>query len=321
LDRFLSAVRKYEDEIKKSREGLSGEDLGIFGEALGNLVDQIAQAIKPEVGVGFVACLVSATAGFFLSMLGNFPKKSVQVASPEVNQFSPDIIKSATRLSKFKNHGFTLKVRMPQRKYILIFISLVAVLAIFIIGFFIGNKSNLSKTSNSQESENSSTILKPSTKTLSPTQTPVEIGESPRLTSAQSKGKESANNSVPVNFEINPPSFSAIKGESKKLILTWSAAYDSDWKIILNYEYRFKGKGPYGEVFPCQYPSFEPVKGQLYTFSCSMDLSGISRDDFDELLNSGVIFDFQVRAITDSMKSAWSNPYSFDWSAHPEVAQ
>lgn len=67
LYRYFDAVSQYDSSIADSQAALNSSDLGDFGTALDGMFDSLYEAIKPRIGIGYIACTLSLTIGLIVS--------------------------------------------------------------------------------------------------------------------------------------------------------------------------------------------------------------------------------------------------------------
>ena len=106
------------------------------------------------------------------------------------------------------------------------------------------------------------------------------------------------------------------------MYLDFLGVADSAGDVVTLYNYRFKGSfsgAQYGENISCAYDVSTSRVGEM--FRCEMDLSSITPETFKQLLSGANPFYFQIQAVSGSDKSKWSEPYFFDWTEFPQVAE
>jgi hypothetical protein len=208
------------------------------------LFQNITNALKPTIGLGFYIILIGIVVGLILSI--------------------PVLDNKNIRLDKFGKY------------YIVIATVIIIVTSLFI---FFQTKNESSPTSDGK-------------------------GES-------SEAPVSLENSVAVNFPV--PEVKDILVSKLKLTLVWNPVFDNDGKIIDKYEYRMKSSlAPWNEAEPvlCDFSLTEnlSIMGPSDTFSCDWDFSEVPESELNLFAtNESYGLNFQLRAISDSGTSEWSD--------------
>lgn len=322
LYKYIDAVSEYNKSMVDSRASLDNSGLGELGDAFNGMLDSLAETIKPQVGIGYIACSVSVTLGLLLSLLK--PPTTFQVIKEKVlTQKNSEIDEKAPSSSAQKvEREFKVTFSLPSVNKKILFALLIAVIltAIAFMSFKLG-----------QESSDTSQIkVKNSVNTSSSVQDNFELDvieepDAPESSSPKSKSSASPRSTQNVSpkstQEIGTPEFITILGVPKNLHLDFFGVADSAGDVVTLYNYRFKNglNGPYSKNFPCEYNVSTSRIGAM--FRCIMDLSAITPDFFKDLLSEDNPFYFQIQAVSGSEESAWSEPYIFDWSEHPQVAE
>jgi hypothetical protein len=322
LYKYIDAVSEYNKSMADSKASLDNSGLGEWGNAFNGMLESLAESVKPQVGIGYIACLVSVTLGLLLSFFKSpknvqpFEAKNFSRNNSEIDE---DVPSSSARKVK-KEFKITFSLPSANRKIVIVLIGSVILAAIAYMSFQFG-----------KESKNTSqTIEKKSVDTSSPVREDFELDviETPEVAkslSPKTKSSVSPKATQDTNSksaqEIGTPEFITILGVPKKLHLDFFGVANSSGDVVTLYNYRFKSglNGPYSKNFPCEYDLSTSRVGAM--FRCIMDLSAITPDTFNKLLTGDYPFYFQIQAVSGSEVSSWSEPYTFDWSQYPQVAE
>jgi hypothetical protein len=240
--RYLGAIKEFNkitDEASTSTEGL-----GELGQSLDNLLENITNALKPTIGLGFYIILIGIIVGLILSI--------------------PVLDNKNIRLDKFG-------------KYYSAFATVIIIATILFI--FIQTRTELSPTAD--------------------------------VKSNSSELPSSSENTVVLITPV--PEIKDILVSKMKLTLLWNPVFDNDGKIIDKYEYRMKSSlAPWNEAEPvlCDFALTEKLSnmGPSDTFSCDWDFSEVPESELNLFAtNESYGLNFQLRAISDSGTSEWSD--------------
>jgi hypothetical protein len=333
LCKYIDAVSDYKKSVADSKASLDNSDLGEFGDALNGVLDSLTDTIKPHIGIGFIACLVSVSLGLLISIFKsptkferleeNIPsKKNLGTKEEESSQ-------SAQRTKK----DFKITITLPSANKKIVISSLVGVMlvAVAFTGYKLGKDSSTTAQTIEKKSVNTSSSaqgdfelddIKEPEVSKSPLQkTKSDDSNKPKVLKSQSPKTKSSTRNTPMQ-NLGTPEFITITGVPKKLHLDFLGVADSAGDVVTLYNYRFKGSlsgAQYGENISCAYDASTSRVGE--TFRCEMDLSSITPESFKQLLSGDNPFYFQIQAVSGSDKSKWSEPYFFDWTEFPQVAE
>jgi hypothetical protein len=240
--RYLVAIKEFN---KISNEASSStESLGDLGQSLDNLFQNITNALKPTIGLGFYIILIGIVIGLVLSI--------------------PVIDNKNIRLDTFGKYY-----------------SICASIILVAISLF---------------------IFSQTTTKISPTSNVKEISlETP------SSMEASVESNLPV------PEIKDVLVSKLKLTLIWNPVFDNDEKIIDKYEYRMKSSlADWGQEEPvlCDFSLTENLSMMRPsdTFSCDWDFSEVPESELNLFAtNESYGLNFQLRAISDSGSSEWSD--------------
>ena len=330
LYKYIDAVSEYNKSMADSKASLDNSGLGEWGDAFNGMLDSLAETIKPQVGIGYIACSVSVTLGLLLSFLK--PPTTFQVIKEKVlTQKNSEIDEKAPSSSAQKvKKEFNVTFSLPSvnRKILIALLITVILTAIAFMSFKLGQESSDTSQTKKKNSVNTSSSVQDNFE-LDVTEEP-EVSESLSPKPKSSASPRSTQDAIPKSKqnvspkstqEIGTPEFITILGVPKNLHLDFYGVADSAGDVVTLYNYRFKGgfNAPYSKNFPCEYNVSTSRVGAM--FRCIMDLSAITPDTFKKLLSGDNSFYFQIQAVSGSEESAWSEPYIFDWSQYPQVAE
>ena len=333
LYEYIDAVSDYKKSVADSKASLDNSDLGEFGDALNGVLDSLTDTIKPHIGIGFIACLVSVSLGLLISIFKsptkferleeNIPsKKNLGTKEEESSQ-------SAQRTKK----DFKITITLPSANKKIVISSLVGVMlvAVAFTGYKLGKDSSTTAQTIEKKSVNTSSsaqgdfelddIKEPEVSKSPLPKTKSDDSNKPKVLKSQSPKTKSSTRNTPMQ-NLGTPEFITITGVPKKLHLDFLGVADSAGDVVTLYNYRFKGSlsgAQYGENISCAYDASTSRVGE--TFRCEMDLSSITPESFKQLLSGDNPFYFQIQAVSGSDKSKWSEPYFFDWTEFPQVAE
>ena len=333
LYKYLDAVSDYKKSVADSKASLDNSDLGEFGEALNGVLESLTDTIKPHIGFGYIACLVSVSLGLLLSIL-KFPKKfeSLEENIPSNKNLGTKVEESLESEQR-KKKDFKIIITLPSANNKIVISSLIGamLIAVAFTGFKLGKDSSTTSQSIEKKSVNTSSSAPEDFKLENNEESKVsnspspkaksEDKEKPKVSKSPSPKAKTSIRNIPMQ-DLSTPEFITITGVPKKLYLDFIGVADSAGDVVTLYNYRFKGSlsgAQYGENIPCAYDvSTSRVGG---TFRCIMDLSSITPETFKQLLSGDNPFYFQIQAVSGSNVSKWSKPYFFDWTEFPQVAE
>jgi hypothetical protein len=333
LYKYLDAVSDYNKSVADSKASLDNSDLGEFGDALNGVLNSLTDTIKPHIGIGFIACLVSVSLGLLISILKS-PMKFEPLEENIPSKKNLGTIEEGASQSEQKiKKDFKITITLPSAKNKIVVSSLIGVvlIAVAFAGFKLGKDSSATSQTAEKKSVNTSSsspgdfnlddIEEPEVSKSPSPKTKLDDTNKSKVPKSQSPKPQSSVRNTPIQ-NLETPEFTTITGVPKKLYLDFIGIADSAGNVVTLYNYRFKGSfsgAQYGNNIPCAYDASTSRVGE--TFRCIMDLSSITPETFKQLLSGDNPFYFQIQAVSGSDKSKWSEAYFFDWTQFPQVAE
>ena len=328
LIRFLSAMSDYNKEIEKARNLIDDADTGFLGDAFGGLVDQFAEALEPQLGVGFIACYVSVMAGLALSIFVSNPFQSREDKVPNPLKVET-LIKNDKSSFEVYNSQENQVARKKSFKILISLISLILLgLLVGLLAFKLGKDINKENASNSQEitrdinesqKERSEIVkIEPAPE---PSKNEVNVNEGISLNKQEVSEKSKNKTKSEPNFEplITAPTINKIDTAFKELFLNWSPVVDSKGDFVSKYYFRYKVSTTkvISKPYPCVFnPSEITFNANL---RCAVPLGSLPDDSWDKLFTDQVKFNFSIQAASGEGFSAWGKDFEFDFASHPEL--